>query len=226
MKDGRCYLITDWSIKNMKAAGDKKLARPRDKDKHLINRERLLDAGEHAFRRTSFSECGINDILSNSGVPKGSFYHHFESKEAFGIAVADRYNETQIMAARACLEDPSLPHIDRVRLFFEQAREDMGSRNFQQGCLMCNLSTELADERPAFQAALDTHWLGMVAVLAECLNEVELSEIGLEHLTPTQAADWLMNAWSGALTRMKASGNDESLALFMRTIFKTKELQQ
>lgn len=140
--------------------------------------------------------------------------------------MADRYNETQIMAARACLEDPSLPHIDRVRLFFEQARKDMGSRNFQQGCLMCNLSTELADERPAFQAALDTHWLGMVAVLAECLNEVELSEIGLEHLTPTQAADWLMNAWSGALTRMKASGNDESLALFMRTIFKTKELQQ
>lgn len=192
----------------------------------MINRERLLDAGEHAFRKASFSECGINDILSNSGVPKGSFYHHFTSKEAFGIAVADRYNKAQIAAACACLEDPSLPHIDRVRLFFEQARADMRNREFQQGCLMCNLSTELADERPAFQAALDTHWQGMTAVLAECLDNVELSEIRLEHLTPAQAADWLMNAWSGALTRMKASGNDEPLALFMRTIFKTKEQQQ
>jgi len=195
------------------------LARPRDENTQMINRERLLDAGEHAFRKASFSECGINDILSNSGVPKGSFYHHFTSKEAFGIAVADRYNEAQIAAARACLEDPSFPHIDRVRLFFEQARADMGKRQFAQGCLMCNLSTELADERPAFQAALDTHWQGMTAVLAKCLDNIELSEIRLEHLTPAQAADWLMNAWSGALTRMKASGNDEPLALFMRTIF-------
>lgn len=202
------------------------MARPRDKNKQMMNRERLLEAGEQAFRETSFSESGINDILSSSGVPKGSFYHHFLSKEAFGIAVADRYNETQITAARACLEDPSLPHIDRVCSFFERAREDMGKRQFAQGCLMCNLSTELADERPAFQAALDTHWQGMTAVLAECLNNVDLSEIGLEHLTPAQAADWLMNAWSGALTRMKASGNDEPLALFMRTIFKTKERQQ
>lgn len=202
------------------------MARQRDGDKHMENREKLLDAGEHAFRETSYSESGINDILSDSGVPKGSFYHHFASKEAFGIAVADRYNEAQIAAARACLEDPSLPHISRVRLFFEQARAEMGKRKFAQGCLMCNLSTELADERPAFQAALDTHWQGMTAVLADCLNEVELSEIGLEHLSPAQAADWLMNAWSGALTRMKASGNDEPLALFMQTIFKTRELQQ
>ena len=192
----------------------------------MLSRERLLDAGEHAFRETSFSESGINEILASSGVPKGSFYHHFPSKEAFGIAVANRYNEKQIAAAQECLENPSLHHIDRVRLFFEQAREDMRNRKFQQGCLMCNLSTELADERPAFQAVLDTHWAGLTTVLAQCLNKVDLSEIGLEHLTPAQAADWLMNAWSGALTRMKASGTDEPLALFMRTIFKLNGTHQ
>lgn len=192
----------------------------------MLNRERLLEAGEHAFRETSYSESGINEILASSGVPKGSFYHHFPSKEAFGIAVANRYNEGQIAVAKECLEDPSLPHIERVRVFFEQARKDMGNRKFQQGCLMCNLSTELADERPAFQAVLDRHWRDMTAVLAACLNKAELSELGLEHLTPRQAADWLMNAWSGALTRMKASGNDEPLALFMQTVFKSKERQQ
>ncbi|MBY8978304.1 TetR/AcrR family transcriptional regulator [Rhodobacteraceae bacterium NNCM2] len=202
------------------------MARPRDQQTHMLNRERLLEAGEHAFRETSYSESGINDILASSGVPKGSFYHHFPSKEVFGIAVANRYNERQIAAAKKCLEDPSFPHIDRVRVFFEQARKDMGNRKFQQGCLMCNLSTELADERPAFQAVLDKHWRDMTTVLAACLKNVELSDLGLEHLTPTQAADWLMNAWSGALTRMKASGSDEPLALFMRTVFKTKEREQ
>lgn len=202
------------------------MARPRDQNTHMSHREKLLDVGERAFRTTSFSESGINEILSESGVPKGSFYHHFPSKEAFGIAVADRYNEQQIEAARLCLEDPSLPHIDRLRRFFEQARSEMASRKFQQGCLMCNLATELADERPAFQAALDAHWSGMTAVLAECLENIDLSDIGLQHLTPAQAADWLMNAWSGALTRMKVRGNDEPLALFMQTVFRTKERHQ
>lgn len=202
------------------------MARPRDQNTHMSHHEKLLDAGEHAFRETSFSESGINEILASSGVPKGSFYHHFASKEAFGIAVANRYNEAQVAAAKGCLEDPSLPPIDRLRLFFESARKDMGNRKFQQGCLMCNLSTELADERPAFQAVLDTHWQNLTAVVAECLAEADLSEIGLEHLTPEEAADWLMNAWSGALTRMKASGNDAPLALFMRTIFKTEDTQK
>ncbi|WP_424934781.1 TetR/AcrR family transcriptional regulator [Amaricoccus macauensis] len=192
----------------------------------MSHREKLLDAGEHAFRETSFSESGINEILASSGVPKGSFYHHFPSKEAFGIAVANRYNEGQVAAAKDCLEDPSRPPIDRLRAFFEGARKDMGTRKFQQGCLMCNLSTELADERPAFQAVLDTHWHNMTAVVAECLAEADLSDLGLDHLTPAQAADWLMNAWSGALTRMKVCGNDEPLALFMQSVFKTKDLQQ
>lgn len=202
------------------------MARPRDEKTHLSHRERLLDAGEHAFRETSFSESGINEILASSGVPKGSFYHHFSSKEAFGIAVANRYSEQQIAAAKECLEDPSLPAVDRLRAFFEGARRDMGNRKFQQGCLMCNLSTELADERPAFRVALDTHWRDLITVVAGCLNNVDLADLGLNHLTPEQAADWLMNAWSGALTRMKVCGSDEPLALFMQTIFKTKDVRQ
>ncbi|WP_288960956.1 TetR/AcrR family transcriptional regulator [uncultured Sulfitobacter sp.] len=200
------------------------MARPKNEKTHLSHREKLLEAGERAFRETSFSESGINEILADSGVPKGSFYHHFPSKEAFGIAVADRYNEAQIAAAKSCLEDRSLPPIDRLRAFFEGAREDMGNRKFQQGCLMCNLSTELADEKPAFQAALDAHWRALTAVLEGCLAKADLSELGLQHLTPAQAADWLLNSWSGALTRMKVRGTDEPLALFMQTVFRTKDL--
>ncbi|KUP94042.1 TetR/AcrR family transcriptional regulator [Tritonibacter horizontis] len=201
------------------------MARPKNEKTHLSHREKLLEAGERAFRETSFSESGINEILAASGVPKGSFYHHFPSKEAFGIAVADRYSEAQLATAKTVLEDASLPPIDRLRAFFEGARTDMGNRNFQQGCLVCNLSTELADEKPAFQAALDAHWRALTAVLEDCLAKAELSELGLQHLTPAQAADWLLNSWSGALTRMKIRGNDEPLALFMQTVFRPKDLK-
>ena len=85
---------------------------------------------------------------------------------------------------------------------------------------VAGLSTELADQKPVFQAELDSHWKALTGELETCLRETDLSRIGLSHLSPAQAADWLMNSWSGALTRMKASRSDEPLALFMRTIFK------
>lgn len=199
------------------------MARPKDRKTHMSNHEKLLEAGERLMRSTSYGETGINNVLSEAAVPKGSFYHHFGSKEAFGIAVARRYHEHQLDYARQCLGDPGQPAIDRLRAFFEGARADMRDRRFAQGCLMCNLSTELADERPEFQAELDQHWTMLVAEVATCLRQLDLSEIGLGHLGPDDAADWLMNAWSGALTRMKASASDAPLALFMRTIFRTEE---
>ena len=39
------------------------MARPRDQNTHMSHREKLLDVGERAFRTTSFSESGINEIL-------------------------------------------------------------------------------------------------------------------------------------------------------------------
>ncbi|MFY2822386.1 TetR/AcrR family transcriptional regulator [Ruegeria sp. MALMAid1280] len=199
------------------------MARPQNREALASNREKLLNAGEHAMRSKSYGESGINEILTTAGVPKGSFYHYFDSKEAFGIEVARRYHQRQVEYARNCLDDITRPPVERLRSFFEGAREDMKSRQFAQGCLMCNLSTELADERPNFQTELDAHWTALVAELSKCLDQADLSDIGLQHLTPDEAADWLLNAWSGALTRMKASGNDKPLALFMHTIFKTEE---
>ena len=54
-------------------------------------RERLLDAGVEIFHRCGFNGCGVQEITEAAGVPKGSFYNHFASKEALGAAVLDRY---------------------------------------------------------------------------------------------------------------------------------------
>ncbi|MBN9672190.1 TetR family transcriptional regulator C-terminal domain-containing protein [Labrenzia aggregata] len=197
------------------------MARTRNEDTYLAARDKLLDVAQNLFRERSYGAVGLKDILEESSVPKGSFYHYFDSKESFGIAVAQHYHERELEKARAFLTDPSLAPVDRLRAFFEGARAEMKQREFAHGCLMCNLTTELADERPEFQEELASHWRAMVETVADCLRDSDLDQIGLAHLTPEQAADWLMNSWSGALTRMKASRSDEPLALFMRTIFKS-----
>jgi TetR/AcrR family transcriptional repressor of nem operon len=88
---------------------------------------------------------------------------------------------------------------------------------------MCNLSTELADTNDEFQKMLKKHWAELSSEVAACLALIQLSNIGLSHLTNVEAADWLMNAWSGALVRMKAERSEAPLKLFEKTIFSIKK---
>ena len=85
---------------------------------------------------------------------------------------------------------------------------------------MCNLSTELSQAQEVFQRELENHWSALSAVIADCIAEIDKSEIGLSHLSNKEAADWLLNAWSGALTRMKAVHDGAPLKLFLKTTFK------
>lgn len=196
------------------------MARPKNEAAYAQSRTKLLETGQHLFRTKSYADTGIAEVLSTANVPKGSFYHYFPTKEDFGIAVAQHYHDDQMATARRMLGDTDYVPLERLRRFFDKAASDMAGFGYAQGCLMCNLTTELADERPAFQAELDRQWRELVGELAICLMNADLNAIGLGHLTPQDAADWLMNCWSGALTRMKATRDRTPLYLFLNTVFK------
>ena len=199
------------------------MVRTRNEKKYNDARSELLAVGLRLIRSESFKGVGINEFLKASGAPRGSFYHYFESKEAFGLEVARFYHAQQISSAKQILSDSSLPPVERLRAFFSAAGEDYANRDFADGCLMCNLSTELGDTNQAFQALLSTQWAELASVISGCLAQMDLAEIGLENLSNDEAADWLLNAWSGALSRMKAERSGLPLKLFQKTIFKFKD---
>jgi TetR/AcrR family transcriptional repressor of nem operon len=58
--------------------------------KDIDTREKLLEVGAQAFAEKSFNSCGLAEILQRAGVPKGSFYHYFSSKEDFGVALIEK----------------------------------------------------------------------------------------------------------------------------------------
>lgn len=196
------------------------MARTRNEEAYNDARSKLLDVGVNLIRSASYEGVGINDVLREGQVPKGSFYHYFDSKQHFGLEVARHYHAQLLEGAKALLSDAEVPPLDRLKSFFRSAYADFETREFSQGCLMCNLTTELADEEPAFQAVLKDNWNDMSAALAACISEIDKAEIGLSHLTDAEAADWLLNSWSGALTRMKATRDGTPLRLFLKSTFK------
>ena len=199
------------------------MARTRDIKNYDDTKTRLLETGMALIRSESFSGIGINDILKTSGVPRGSFYHYFKSKEAFGLEVAQYYHAQQIESANQVLREESILPLDRLEAFFRGASEEFKKRDYSDGCLMCNLSTELADTNDDFQKMLKVHWAELSSEVANCIALTDRDGIGLSHLTNKEAADWLMNAWSGALVRMKAERSAAPLKLFEKTVFKTKK---
>lgn len=195
------------------------MARTRNQPAYDNARTHLLDVGVRLIRKESFEGVGINDVLQEAGVPKGSFYHYFENKEAFGLDVARHYHDAQMSIALKTLGESAISPIDRLRGFFAAAYEDYESRGFGQGCLMCNLSTELSDESDAFQQLLQRQWNELSHPIGKCISDIDGELAGLGHLDSDEAGDWLLNAWSGALTRMKATRDGAPLKLFMKSVF-------
>lgn len=199
------------------------MARTRNQKSYDDARTVLLSVGLRLIRSQSFKAVGINDVLKESGVPRGSFYHYFESKEVFGLEVAKFYHTQQIASAQKILSNSSQPPVMRLEEFFTTACNDYIRRGFADGCLMCNLSTELADTNQTFQKLLRSQWAELAGEISHCLAQIDSSEIGLKNLTNDEAADWLLNTWSGTLTRMKAEQSPAPLKLFQKTIFNMKD---
>lgn len=205
-------LIVDWS--NIPS-----MARIRDEQKFNQSRESLLQVGMELFLGSSFNNVGLNDILKKSGVPKGSFYHYFESKEDFGLQVLGQYHRQMRESLEELLKDRSLTPYQQLKAFFQNSIDHFDEIGYCQGCLMANLSQEVADVNETLRCEISKLSTQMVDQVADCIDRMENNELNLAHLRPCEAAQVLMNSWQGAIMKMKLEKSREPLDVFMKFFF-------
>src|SRR5438132_4961652 len=88
----------------------------------------LVDAGLHLMLEKGYHHMGIQDVLQAAGVPKGSFYYYFPSKEAFGLAVIAQFADT----SQPSLAQGSTPCSDRVHTC-QTRRKALSTSRISQG---------------------------------------------------------------------------------------------
>src|SRR5664279_700018 len=115
-------------------------------------RERLLEAGVRIFSKSGFNGCSVQDITECAGVPKGSFYNHFDSKEALGAAALNHYWSDGACDRLQVLEQVDLTPLSRLRAYFEQVVADLEKADYTCGCLIGNMAAELSDHSPVISA--------------------------------------------------------------------------
>lgn len=182
-------------------------------------RQALIEAGAELVHRQGFARTGLQEILAAAGVPKGSFYFYFASKEEFGLALIEHHRRTIGQRLAKLLNDPSLPPLARLAAFFARVREQQAADGCALGCPIGNLAQELSDLSPAMREELKKSLAGLDAGLCGVLGEAaERGELP-DGMDPAQAASFIIDALEGALLRMKAEKSVEPLLRFEEFIF-------
>jgi len=182
-------------------------------------RDILLEAGKKTFLEKGYNNSGIEAILQAAGVPKGSFYYYFESKEDFGLKVLDRFATCYDETLSQFLGDASVSPLDRLRNYFEAVCVRLESDQCRKGCLIGNLSQEMADRSETFRARLEEIFESRVDRYAECLKQSQESgEIGRD-LDVRELAEFWLNSWQGAVLRAKTMRSTAPLRTFLGVMF-------
>lgn len=166
-------------------------------------KDRILDAGARAIVAKSYNGCGLNEILCCAGVPKGSFYHYFKSKEALGVAVIERSAEDHVERLREYVTDRSVPPLDRIKGFFSGWKTCYASSGPNRECLIAKLALETAQLSEPMRAAIKCWYDQWSAMLAKAIREAQAEGQVDPEMDADLLADQLVNGWEGATIRMQ-----------------------
>jgi TetR/AcrR family transcriptional repressor of nem operon len=167
-----------------------------------------------------YADLGIQTLLQATNTPKGSFYHHFKSKEDFALQVIDMYMVEVHKGLDACLGDRSRAPLDRVRAFFEATREKYRADGYL-GCLLGGLGQELSGVSEVFRRKVEWCFGQIAERIAVCLEEARANG-QLRRETDTRAmADLLVDCWEGAALRSRLRRDPAPLGAMLDFYFRS-----
>ena len=163
----------------------------------------ILATGRAIMSRKGFSAVGLAEILTGAGVPKGSFYHYFGSKDAFGEAMLTDYFEDYLGEIGAILAKPGLTGGERLMVYFANWREAQGAFDCEGRCLAVKLGAEVSDLSEPMRLALKTGTTGIIKRLTVMI-EAGLMDGSLDVAdSPADVAAGLYHQWLGASVMVK-----------------------
>ena len=177
-------------------------------------RTHIIHTGADLIGHKGFGATGINAVLTAAGVPKGSFYHYFSSKNDFGLAVIDTFAEEYDAKLDRILNDTSRSCVDRLRAYFDTGFETMTSCEYTRGCLIGNLGQELAGQNEAFRQRLDSVFASWERRFEHCIRAAQQAGDISADIDAADAASFLLSGWEGAILTAKVMQSSSPMQKF------------
>ncbi len=174
-------------------------------------RQQILDTAQTIISGKGFSAVGLNEILAAAGIPKGSFYHYFSSKDAFGEALLESYFRAYLEALDAMLERPGLNGAERLMLYWQKWVDTQATSDPEGKCLAVKLGAEVADLSEAMRGVLVRGTAGVIGRLAQAIERGVADGSVVVDGDAQHVAETLYQTWLGASLRAKITRNAEPL---------------
>jgi TetR/AcrR family transcriptional repressor of nem operon len=184
-------------------------------------RQTILETAQSIVGAKGFSAVGLNEILQAADVPKGSFYHYFHSKDAFGVVLLDTYFDHYVQGMAQLFDAPGLSQHAKLMRYWQCWIDNQTGCTDAGKCLAVKLGAEVSDLSEPMRLALDRGTSRTIALLADAIGR------GVEDgsLTVTQApqslAQSLYALWLGTSVMSKIT---RTSAPFDQALLLTRQL--
>ena len=187
--------------------------------KRIHNKEDIVQAGLDLVLSKGFNATGVESILKQANVPKGSFYNFFSSKEDFALAIIDKYVADMAENLHTVLSSESLPPLERVRKSFETIIKAFEGNDCSKGCLIGNLSQEMADQCESVRQRLEDSLQMWSKVLSGLLLQAQKEGAISADMDVDMLSENILSSFQGAVLRAKVKKSSEPLRIFMHLYF-------
>lgn len=183
------------------------------------NKEQILEAGMGLIYAQGYNATGIQDIANAAGVPKGSFYNYFKSKEDFAVEVISHYADETETFLKTHLRTGNVTPLNRMKIMLNRWADNMFSDFNGCGCLMGNITQEMSNNSEKIQKATARDFKRLEAQFVACLQDAQEANELASHIDVQKLGAFIYNGWQGALIRCKSEGNGAQLKNYVAYVF-------
>ncbi len=173
--------------------------------------DKLLAAGRELFSQHGYNATGIQQITDLAGVPKGSFYNHFDSKEAFAAAIIDQYAEQLRQTWEQMMRAAPPQPLAAISYAFAQMIAHHERATCWKGCLVGNFAAEMAEASDLCRLRLAAAMSAWRANLANLIRNAQAAGEVRNDMDAALLSALMWDVWEGALLRMKIEQSVSSL---------------
>lgn len=179
---------------------------------------KLLLAGMRLFGQRGYAGVGLKELLQQVKVPKGSFYNYFTSKEDFAAQTIAFYGASFEQLMQQVISAAELSALQRFASLFEILTRLFEEKQFTEGCLVGDLSTELADISQHCRLALDKVMQQFATGFEILVRQGQAEGSIRRDIEAADLAMFSLDSWEGALIRMRLKKNRTPLEQSKRLI--------
>jgi TetR/AcrR family transcriptional repressor of nem operon len=191
---------------------------------HIDVRQHILDTAKPIILGKGFSAVGLNEILTTADVPKGSFYHYFKSKEAFGEALLDDYFARYLQNIESLLGQTQISAAERMCSYWQRWLDTQAGECCDSKCMTVKLAAEVSDLSEAMRASLQRGTSALIDRLAQCISDGAIDGSLSADLDAQHTAQTLYEMWLGATLLAKIRRERSALEGAMRSTLQLLKL--